>query len=120
MERGFRSVHMEGVELKHMGQQSLGHYPIHFHMNGDVDEKGGYNPPTYVKDLSIHHTFSRCVTIHATNGLLVSFRCRGYVCLKTSIMSLCCKINRMESLVLDFDQMVCFIYHSVNFHTALT
>uniref|UniRef100_A0A8C2JJR7 Cell migration inducing hyaluronidase 1 n=1 Tax=Cyprinus carpio TaxID=7962 RepID=A0A8C2JJR7_CYPCA len=71
MERGFRSVHMEGVELKHMGQQSLGHYPIHFHMNGDVDEKGGYNPPTYVKDLSIHHTFSRCVTIHATNGLLV-------------------------------------------------
>uniref|UniRef100_A0A9J8AAL9 Cell migration inducing hyaluronidase 1 n=1 Tax=Cyprinus carpio carpio TaxID=630221 RepID=A0A9J8AAL9_CYPCA len=71
LKRGFRSVHMEGVELKHMGQQSLGHYPIHFHMNGDVDEKGGYNPPTYVKDLSIHHTFSRCVTIHATNGLLV-------------------------------------------------
>uniref|UniRef100_A0A673GJX2 Cell migration-inducing and hyaluronan-binding protein-like n=1 Tax=Sinocyclocheilus rhinocerous TaxID=307959 RepID=A0A673GJX2_9TELE len=71
VERGFRTVHMEGVELKHMGQQSMGHYPIHFHMNGDVDEKGGYNPPTYVKDLSIHHTFSRCVTIHGTNGLLV-------------------------------------------------
>uniref|UniRef100_A0A672K8Q9 Cell migration inducing hyaluronidase 1 n=1 Tax=Sinocyclocheilus grahami TaxID=75366 RepID=A0A672K8Q9_SINGR len=70
-ERGFFSVHVEGVEFKHMGQQSVGHYPVHFHMNGDVDEKGGYDPPTYVKDLSIHHTFSRCVTVHGTNGLLV-------------------------------------------------
>lgn len=74
VERGFRAVHVAGVELKHMGQQSLGHYPVHFHMNGDVDDKGGYNPPTYVKDLSIHHSFSRCVTIHGSNGLLVSFR----------------------------------------------
>ncbi|KAL0189621.1 hypothetical protein M9458_016720, partial [Cirrhinus mrigala] len=70
VERGFRSVHVEGVEFKHMGQQSMGHYPVHFHMNGDVDEMGGYDPPTYVKDLSIHHTFSRCVTVHGTNGLL--------------------------------------------------
>ncbi|XP_077774996.1 cell migration-inducing and hyaluronan-binding protein isoform X1 [Podarcis muralis] len=68
---GFKAVHMEGIELKHMGQQSLGHYPIHFHMSGDVDEKGGYHPPTYVKDISIHHAFSRCVTIHGSNGLLV-------------------------------------------------
>lgn len=74
MERGFRSVHVQGVELMHMGQQSMGHYPVHFHMNGDVDQKGGYDPPTYVKDLSIHHSFSRCVTIHGSNGLLVSFR----------------------------------------------
>lgn len=57
-----------------MGQQSMGHYPVHFHMNGDVDAKGGYDPPTYVKDLSIHHSFSRCVTIHGSNGLLVSQR----------------------------------------------
>uniref|UniRef100_A0A8C1U0Z4 Cell migration inducing hyaluronidase 1 n=1 Tax=Cyprinus carpio TaxID=7962 RepID=A0A8C1U0Z4_CYPCA len=71
LKRGFHSVHVEGVEFKHMGQQSMGHYPIHFHMNGDVDKKGGYDPPTYVKDLSIHHTFSRCVTVHGTNGLLV-------------------------------------------------
>lgn len=54
-----------------MGQQTMGHYPIHFHMAGDVDEKGGYNPPTYVKDVSIHHTFSRCITVHGSNGLLV-------------------------------------------------
>uniref|UniRef100_A0A8C9TLN6 Cell migration inducing hyaluronidase 1 n=1 Tax=Scleropages formosus TaxID=113540 RepID=A0A8C9TLN6_SCLFO len=66
-----KAFHMQGVELMHMGQQSMGHYPVHFHMNGDVDERGGYDPPTYVKDLSIHHTFSRCVTIHGSNGLLV-------------------------------------------------
>ncbi|XP_043846286.1 cell migration-inducing and hyaluronan-binding protein [Dromiciops gliroides] len=68
---GFEAVHLEGVELKHMGQQIMGQYPIHFHLVGDVDEKGGYHPPTYVKDFSIHHTFSRCVTVHGTNGLLV-------------------------------------------------
>lgn len=70
---------MEGLELKHMGQQLLGHYPIHFHMAQDVDEKGGYQPPTYVKDMSIHHTFSRCVTVHGSNGLLV--RCWDLVLL---------------------------------------
>lgn len=55
-----------------MGQQSeTGRYPIHFHMCGDVDQRGGYWEPTYVDGLSIHHSFSRCLTIHATNGLLV-------------------------------------------------
>ncbi|XP_070350304.1 cell migration-inducing and hyaluronan-binding protein isoform X4 [Equus asinus] len=68
---GFKAAHLEGVELKHMGQQLMGQYPIHFHLAGDVDERGGYNPPTYVRDLSIHHTFSRCVTVHGSNGLLV-------------------------------------------------
>uniref|UniRef100_A0A6Q2ZD92 hyaluronoglucosaminidase n=1 Tax=Esox lucius TaxID=8010 RepID=A0A6Q2ZD92_ESOLU len=71
VEHGFKAVHVSSVELQHMGQQSMGHYPVHFHMNGDVDQKGGYDPPTSVSDLSIHHTFSRCVTIHGTNGLLV-------------------------------------------------
>uniref|UniRef100_A0A8K9Y853 Cell migration inducing hyaluronidase 1 n=1 Tax=Oncorhynchus mykiss TaxID=8022 RepID=A0A8K9Y853_ONCMY len=71
VKRGFKSVHVSGVELQHMGQQSMGHYPVHFHMNGDVDQKGGYDPPTSVSDLSIHHTFSRCVTVHGSNGLLV-------------------------------------------------
>uniref|UniRef100_A0A3Q2D5T4 Cell migration inducing hyaluronidase 1 n=1 Tax=Cyprinodon variegatus TaxID=28743 RepID=A0A3Q2D5T4_CYPVA len=71
VQRGFRSVHLSGLELQHMGQQSMGHYPVHFHMNGDVDEQGGYNPPTFISHLSIHHSFSRCVTIHGSNGLLV-------------------------------------------------
>uniref|UniRef100_A0A8C6RD57 hyaluronoglucosaminidase n=1 Tax=Nannospalax galili TaxID=1026970 RepID=A0A8C6RD57_NANGA len=68
---GFKAVHLEGVELKHMGQQLVGQYPIHFHLAGDLDELGGYNPPTYIRDLSIHHTFSRCVTVHGSNGLLI-------------------------------------------------
>ncbi|XP_069867599.1 cell migration-inducing and hyaluronan-binding protein isoform X3 [Dipodomys merriami] len=68
---GFKAAHLEGVELKYMGQQLVGQYPIHFHLAGDVDEKGGYDPPTYIKDLSIHHTFSRCVTVHGSNGLLI-------------------------------------------------
>uniref|UniRef100_A0A672GL81 Cell migration inducing hyaluronidase 1 n=1 Tax=Salarias fasciatus TaxID=181472 RepID=A0A672GL81_SALFA len=71
LKRGFKAVHISGVELQHMGQQTMGHYPVHFHMNGDVDRRGGYDPPTFVSDLSIHHSFSRCVTIHGSNGLLV-------------------------------------------------
>ncbi|KAG7258499.1 hypothetical protein CRUP_002636, partial [Coryphaenoides rupestris] len=55
------------------GSQALmGRYPLHFHLCGDVDQRGGYSQPTYVDGLSIHHSFSRCISIHATNGLLVS------------------------------------------------
>uniref|UniRef100_A0A4W6G812 hyaluronoglucosaminidase n=1 Tax=Lates calcarifer TaxID=8187 RepID=A0A4W6G812_LATCA len=68
----FSSVHLSHVELKNMGQQGeTGRYPLHFHMCGDVDQRGGYEEPTYVDGLSIHHSFSRCLTIHTTNGLLV-------------------------------------------------
>ncbi|XP_072420918.1 cell surface hyaluronidase CEMIP2-like isoform X3 [Chiloscyllium punctatum] len=69
--QNFASVHLSGVELTNMGQQILGSYPVHFHLAGDVDKKGGYNPPTYVDNVAIHHCFSRCVAIHGTNGLLV-------------------------------------------------
>ncbi|XP_043095672.1 cell surface hyaluronidase [Puntigrus tetrazona] len=68
----FSSVHLSQVELKHMGQQQeRGRYPVNFHRCGDVDQRGGYSDPTYLNSLSIHHSFSRCVGIHATNGLLV-------------------------------------------------
>uniref|UniRef100_A0A3Q4IEG6 hyaluronoglucosaminidase n=1 Tax=Neolamprologus brichardi TaxID=32507 RepID=A0A3Q4IEG6_NEOBR len=68
----FSSVHLSYVELKNMGQQARkSRYPLHFHMCGDVDQKGGYAEATFVDGLSIHHSFSRCLTIHATNGLLV-------------------------------------------------
>uniref|UniRef100_A0A8B9NQ25 hyaluronoglucosaminidase n=1 Tax=Apteryx owenii TaxID=8824 RepID=A0A8B9NQ25_APTOW len=69
--KNFTSVHLSYVELKQMGQQQIGSYPVHFHLCGDVDEKGGYSFKTYVEGLSIHHCFSRCVTVHATNGLLI-------------------------------------------------
>uniref|UniRef100_A0A4W4GET4 hyaluronoglucosaminidase n=1 Tax=Electrophorus electricus TaxID=8005 RepID=A0A4W4GET4_ELEEL len=68
----FSSVHLSQVELRHMGQQAvLGSYPVHFHRCGDVDRHGGYAQPAYVDSLAIHHSFSRCVVVHATNGLLV-------------------------------------------------
>ncbi|CAB1321652.1 unnamed protein product, partial [Coregonus sp. 'balchen'] len=66
----FTSVHLSHVELRNMGQQVQGRYPVHFHRCGDVDRRGGYREPAYVDGLSIHHSFSRCITIHATNGLL--------------------------------------------------
>uniref|UniRef100_A0A8U7NCF4 hyaluronoglucosaminidase n=1 Tax=Corvus moneduloides TaxID=1196302 RepID=A0A8U7NCF4_CORMO len=69
--KNFTSVHLSYVELKQMGQQQIGSYPVHFHLCGDVDEKGGYTYKTYLEGLSIHHCFSRCVTVHATNGLLI-------------------------------------------------
>ncbi|KAM8972296.1 cell surface hyaluronidase CEMIP2-like [Pelodytes ibericus] len=71
IQRRFSSVHLSGIEIRHMGQQLLGSYPIHFHINGAVDEEGGYNHPTYIDNIAIHHCFSRCVAIHGTHGLLV-------------------------------------------------
>ncbi|XP_054376016.2 inactive cell surface hyaluronidase CEMIP2 isoform X2 [Pongo abelii] len=69
--KNFTSVHLSYVELKHMGQQQMGRYPVHFHLCGDVDYKGGYRYATFVDGLSIHHSFSRCITVHGTNGLLI-------------------------------------------------
>ncbi|XP_045047271.2 cell surface hyaluronidase CEMIP2 isoform X2 [Desmodus rotundus] len=69
--KNFTSVHLSYVELKHMGQQQMGRYPVHFHLCGDVDYKGGYRRRTSVDGLSIHHSFSRCITVHGTDGLLI-------------------------------------------------
>ncbi|KAK7094558.1 cell surface hyaluronidase-like [Littorina saxatilis] len=71
--KGFKNVHIEGVELYHMGQQtSKGRYPIHFHLCYDVDSVGHYDNPAYVRSNSIHYAFSRCVTVHGTHGLTVA------------------------------------------------
>lgn len=68
--KGFVAAHLEGVELFHMGQQNrLGGYPLHFHM---CDE----SPGQWFRDNSIHHSFSRCVTVHGTHEVEVS----GIVC----------------------------------------
>jgi hypothetical protein len=57
--------HVENVELRHCGQQGLlGRYCSHFHMLSDA-----WN--SYVRFNSIHHSFQRGVTIHATNHALV-------------------------------------------------
>jgi hypothetical protein len=56
---------VSGIELNRMGQHlTLARYPIHWHLVGDA--KG-----QYIKNASIHDTFSRCVTVHGTNDLRI-------------------------------------------------
>ncbi len=58
-------LQLEQVELRRMGQAfRLGRYTIHWHMHGDV----GFN--SWLKGLSIHHTFNRAATIHGTHRVL--------------------------------------------------
>jgi len=56
---------IEGVELYRMGQKKvLGRYPFHWHLVADASA-------SYFNNNSVHHTFNRCVTIHATNRATV-------------------------------------------------
>src|SRR5690606_18323558 len=56
---------VSGVELNRMGQHmTLARYPIHWQLVGAA--KG-----QYIKNASIHDTYSRCVTVHGTNSLRV-------------------------------------------------
>ena len=62
---GAGTVHIDGVELHHMGQKSqFARYPVHWHLAGD---RAG----DYVKNTSIHESFNRVVTIHASHNILV-------------------------------------------------
>ena len=59
------AVHIDGVELYHMGQKSqLARYPVHWHLAGD-------RTGDYVKNTSIHRSFNRAVVIHASHNVLV-------------------------------------------------
>src|SRR6187549_1933023 len=65
MAMGSSKMFVEGVELNRMGQHmTLARYPIHWHLVGDAMGQ-------YIKNASIHDTFSRCVTVHGTNDLRV-------------------------------------------------
>src|SRR5690606_34294486 len=56
---------VSGIELYRMGQHlELARYPIHWHLMGDASGQ-------YIKNSAIHDTYSRCVTIHGTDNLLV-------------------------------------------------
>src|SRR5687768_10946464 len=58
-------MYVSGVELNRMGQHlTLARYPIHWHLVGEG--KG-----QYIKNASIHDTYSRCVTVHGTNNLRI-------------------------------------------------
>ncbi len=56
---------VSSVELSRMGQHlQLARYPIHWHLIGDGQGQ-------YIRNSAIHDTYSRCVTVHGTNNLLV-------------------------------------------------
>ncbi|AKH44323.1 cell migration-inducing and hyaluronan-binding protein [Altererythrobacter atlanticus] len=58
-------MYIDSVELTRMGQHlTLARYPVHWHLIGE-------GAGQYVRNSSIHDTFSRCVTVHGTNNLLV-------------------------------------------------
>lgn len=58
-------MNVSGIELTRMGQHlTLARYPIHWHLAGDASGQ-------YIRNSAIHDTYSRCVTIHGTNNLLV-------------------------------------------------
>ena len=57
--------HIEHIEITNAGQAfRLGRYPIHFHINGDMNG-------SYVRGCAIHHTYNRAVNIHHTDNILV-------------------------------------------------
>jgi len=58
-------VHVSGIELNRMGQyMHLARYPMHWHIAGDARGQ-------YFENSSIHDTYSRCLTVHGTNDVLV-------------------------------------------------
>ena len=58
-------MYVSGIELSRMGQHMhLARYPIHWHLIGEGEGQ-------YIRNASIHDTYSRCVTVHGTNNLRV-------------------------------------------------
>jgi cell migration-inducing and hyaluronan-binding protein len=59
------TVQVSGVELNRMGQHlTLARYPMHWHLSGDGRGQ-------YIRNSAIHDTYSRCVTVHGTDNVLV-------------------------------------------------
>ena len=57
---------IENIECRYMGQGfRLGRYPIHFHTIGTVRN-------SYVRSVSIHHTYNRAIAIHGVHYLRVT------------------------------------------------
>ncbi|MEM6602417.1 MAG: cadherin-like domain-containing protein [Pseudomonadota bacterium] len=55
-----------GIELEFMGQQdSLGRYPIHYHILGE-DGQG-----SYIKGVSVHKSFNNALVVHLTDSVIV-------------------------------------------------
>jgi len=55
------AAYVDNVEFYRMGQTGLtGRYPFHWHLKGNVSGQ-------YIKNSSIHKSFSRCVVVHQTS-----------------------------------------------------
>lgn len=64
MALGNSRVQLDSVELTAMGQTGvLARYPVHFHLQGQGAAGSS------VKNSSLHHLYSRCVTIHGSSGV---------------------------------------------------
>lgn len=56
---------ISAVEFYKMGQAGLmGRYPFHWHRLGTVSNQ-------FIKNSSVHKSFQRCITVHATNNAVV-------------------------------------------------
>lgn len=57
---------IQGVEFLHMGQTGrLGHYPVHWHLAGDVTGQ-------FFRNNAVWRTNNRCLTVHGTDHLHVA------------------------------------------------
>jgi hypothetical protein len=70
------ALRLSGVEIRRCGQAFvLGRYCSHLHMGGRMED-------SYIVDNSIHHSFQRAVTVHATHYALiknnVAYNVRGH------------------------------------------
>ncbi len=69
------TVHVAGVEFRRSGQRGiLGRYPIHWHRlsydtvtNLAIGDASGH----YVRSSTFNGSANRCITLHATNGVMV-------------------------------------------------
>lgn len=58
--------YVEGVEFFRVGQTNvMARYPMHFHLLGDCED-------CYLRASSIHRSYYRCVSLHATNKATVT------------------------------------------------
>jgi len=63
MGKDIARARVEYVEITKSGQpRILGRYALHFHMIGDAST-------SYVEGISVHHSYARVTTIHATHFL---------------------------------------------------
>ena len=77
----FSSVHISHTELSQMGQPTLARYPLHWHVCGDIGPDRYEDPSTFEYN-SIHDSYSRFVTVHATDNAQVignvGYKTRGH------------------------------------------